>query len=71
MAAFRRFCRVAASLVSVGVGREAEVCTCWSWAGVLRELLGMKVLALLSSSRSLHCVAVRVLPALEESSVYN
>ena len=62
LAAFRRFCRVAASLDQSGGWSRgaAEVCSCWSWAGVLRELLGTNVLALLSSSRSLHCTAVRL-----------
>ena len=60
LAAFCRFCRVAASLDQAGCRSRgaAEVCSCWSWAGVLRELLRRNALALLRSSRSLHRACV-------------
>ena len=64
LAAFRRFCRVAASLDQSG---PAERCGrglhCWSWAGVLRELLRRNALALL-----LHCTACVRVPTLSSGS---
>ena len=65
LAAFRRFCRVAASLDQSGLRSRgaAEVCSCWSWAGVLRELLRRNALALL-----LHCTACVRVPTLSSGS---